>query len=234
MHYKGYKKYTFLDENETITNVIDKNQSIIRWGDGETNILLGKSIYFQKYNHRLRLMLRDTLFSDEKNILICIPVDYLKCSIFQLIRQKKLRVWAYTRYVLHSYLRKSRTYGDAFIFRTKSKLNKEQISLLWDNKSVILVGSSREKYIDFSRQQKLKCEFVQIDESNAFNKYQETLEKIIEISKNYSNQELRVLISAGPMAKILVHQLSLLGFVSYDIGQYLNWKFYDVLSEKGI
>ena len=44
----------------------------------------------------------------------------------------------------------------------------------------------------------------------------------------------KVLISAGPTAKVLVYRLATEGLICYDMGQYFKWKFYDKSNFKGI
>ena len=73
MQEKKIKNPIVKDVNEAIDIIVKNKASISRYGDGEFNLLQGKSINFQEYDENLALRLKEILVSDEKNMLICIP-----------------------------------------------------------------------------------------------------------------------------------------------------------------
>ena len=60
---------------KSIQETIDEMhyKSIIRFGDGEMQIILGNGIYYQSYHPELSQKLRCILITDANNLLICIP-----------------------------------------------------------------------------------------------------------------------------------------------------------------
>ena len=73
MQVKKIKNPIVKDVNDAIDIIVKNKASISRYGDGEFNLLQGKSINFQEFDENLALRLKEILVSDEKNMLICIP-----------------------------------------------------------------------------------------------------------------------------------------------------------------
>ncbi len=59
--------------DETISKILNYNSSVIRFGDGEMEIIKGKSIGFQKYDVELANKLKDIMATNYDNLMICIP-----------------------------------------------------------------------------------------------------------------------------------------------------------------
>ena len=76
---KGFK---IKSPDETLDEIIKKKKSIVRFGDGEFDIIFGKNIPFQKKSEKLIKKLKEILQSDEKDLLIGIynglNSEYLK------------------------------------------------------------------------------------------------------------------------------------------------------------
>jgi hypothetical protein len=103
-HPYGVKKCEYLDEEQTLKMIINNNMSLIRWGDGETQFVYGRGIYFQDYNEDLKNDLIAVITNKSQNVLKAIPVEYLEDNIISLILKGKLRVWSYTRYYFYRLL----------------------------------------------------------------------------------------------------------------------------------
>ena len=58
---------------ETLHEIINNNKSISRFGDGEFNLIFGRSISFQKANKLLSKRLKNILESNEEGLLIGLP-----------------------------------------------------------------------------------------------------------------------------------------------------------------
>lgn len=235
LHPQGNKKCLYLDEEQTLEMVIKNNMSLIRWGDGETQIIFGKSIYFQDFNENLKNDLLKLILNKSPNVLKCIPVKYLKKNILNLIFQKKLRLWAKTRYFFYKLCTGNEIYGDAFLFRPESKLTNSQIEKLWIGKKIILVVNEEQIFKDFSKKYKDNdIFFIKIKKKNAYEEKDIILEKIFKYLSNNDPNHIRVLVSAGPTAKIIVYEVARNGYIAYDMGHYFTWKFYNLLSSKNI
>ena len=64
---------------------------------------------------------------------------------------------------------------------------------------------------------KCNVEFIEVPSENSYDKIDSIYDKIIQ-KLNSSKMEYTILISAGPMAKVLVYRLAKVGIVSYDTG----------------
>ena len=64
---KGYK---IKSPDETLDELINENKSIVRFGDGEFDIIFGNNIPFQNTSEKLMKKLNEILQSDEKDLLI--------------------------------------------------------------------------------------------------------------------------------------------------------------------
>lgn len=51
------------DIDESLDLILNKHKSVIRFGDGEFNIIRGESIFYQDYNKELALRLESIILS---------------------------------------------------------------------------------------------------------------------------------------------------------------------------
>lgn len=239
-HFFGMKNLNYLNSVETINDLLENNKSLIRWGDGETALYLGKDIEFQKSNKELSQELQkilDSYCKKEVNFLLAAPNFYLKTSFFNLYKLRKHRTWFLTRYVFGKKFLKLPLLGDAFIFRPLSTANNNDIERLWLNNNVVLVNSDKKILEDFKiRYPSIKVSFIKIENVNAFSNLSFILEEIQKAYNinNFNKEDTKILISAGPTAKIILSKLCVLGYIGYDMGHYFTWKFYGVSNSKGI
>ncbi|WP_373838613.1 GT-D fold domain-containing glycosyltransferase [Methanospirillum sp.] len=230
----------FYNAMQTINHLKNNKQSLIRWGDGETQILIGRSIKFQKRNNELQkylYLILDEHSKENAPYLLAMPNYFLKKSKKQLVENEKYYIWRDTRYLFSQYSKKNQIYGDAFVFRPLSKLTNKDIEPLWLGKNVILVCSKKKYFDDFKeRYHDQKIFNILIPESNAFEVFEEIVLKIKKIYfRNCLNKDdTRVLIAAGPAAKAIIYVLSKESIICYDMGHYFEWIFYNRTNFKGI
>jgi hypothetical protein len=226
----------FLNKEESLNLLVNTNKSLIRWGDGESTILTGGNLYFQ--NNSFKLVKKFHLFvrkySNKSNYLIAIPTEYLKKSKNNLSLDNKYKMWLYTRFVYWLYFKKiDVTYLDSFIFRENTSLKNTAIEKLWINKKhVFFVHSNFKYFFDFKEKYKslFKTYFIQIPSANAFNYSTNVINKLLKIIKDKEllQNEICILISAGPAGKIIVVEMSNKGFQALDMGHYFDYKFYEL------
>jgi hypothetical protein len=154
--------------------------------------------------------------------LLAIPVNEIQRAktLFQDENKGKYELWKSTRFLFGNHFDRRNLYGDAMLGRV---LNMEILQKLWmESKKLIIVCNDRQVYEKFSRNYVNKdIYFVKIARINAFQDYPKILEKIfalIDSNKLLDKNELKILISAGPTAKVLVYDLSSLGYITYDLG----------------
>lgn len=210
--------------DEAIDIIIKNKASISRFGDGEFNLLQGKSIKFQEYDKNLALKLKEVLNSNENNMLICMP------DVFNGLKEYvpySKRVWtallARNRKAWCELLNMNKIYYNAFLSRPyviyKNKSNCESkfnnLKRIWQDKELIIIegeksrlGVGNDLFDNSKNIQRIIC-----PSTNAYEKYEEIISKV----QKYSKEKL-ILIALGPTATILAYDLFKLGFQAIDIG----------------
>lgn len=216
------KNSLFLTAKETIDEVIVKNKSLIRLGDGEFNILEGKDVHYQKHSLELQknieLIINKYIDNPkESNYLLCMPGEYLACSGLSLLRKKRyVASWSFSRYLFKKRYDKDIQYGDSFVFADQ---NEEIYRKIWQDSNVenVIFVHNDIVYADkFTNKYNINTVPVIIPCSNSFDEKDQILNEIKQKFKNYPNAV--VLISAGPTAKYLVYQLAQNNIRAIDTG----------------
>lgn len=207
------KMPTVLSIDSTLDLISNSEASVVRFGDGELEIIFGKSIPYQKYSKRLSDRLYEILKknSTEKE-LICLPEIGRKdgyytdsASIFwgdyanQHVKFFESQKWA-------------KFYGNSFISRPymdlENKSNSERyfdkLKKLWSSKDLLIVegentraGIGNDLFSNASSVLRVIC-----PSQNAY----EYCEEIKNAIRKHSLNRL-VLIMLGPTAKVIVDDL---------------------------
>ncbi len=61
------------DKNETLDTLLNTNNSIARYGDGEFSLIFGQDISFQKFSPILQQRLKEILLENNNNLMVAIP-----------------------------------------------------------------------------------------------------------------------------------------------------------------
>ena len=209
-------KLNILNSEETIIK-IKEGYSICRFGDGEFyNILVNKKDIknMQKYSDSLRKKLLFILNTPTSNLLIGIPTEEYKERIFWIKKFHK----DFIKY--HKVNDINFIYASAYFSRPDctGKLNEKYFNLvksIWDNKNVVLVNFNLElkKYKLFSNCNSI--EFIEIPRKDCFFEY----ENILNECKKYFKKGYIFLLSCGPTATVLSHDITVCGEIAIDIGQ---------------
>lgn len=216
-------KLNALNYRDTIGLISENKLSLIRWGDGETSVLLGYDIAYQVSTAELRNKMREiiTTYNNrgiESGYLLAMPLKYLFYDGFTLFNEKLCKYWVHTRYLFKTSLNKNNKYGDAFLFSEGMNQYYEKI---WENAShIIFVHSGLNYYKKFCSTYKKNTFFVEIPEKNCFGRYKEIEEEIVNIieANRLDTKKTYVLISAGPAAKVIVFDLAQKGLICIDTG----------------
>ena len=213
--------------DETLDELMKTEKSLIRFGDGEFNIMNGYSIAFQEYNEELARGMKEILLTaNQEEMLLCMPevfktfrgefpLDYNS----EIFWKKELDRYAdfFKEYC------QSKTYGSAFISRpyiySKDKTRAfdqfEKMKQLFEGKDLLIVegvtsrsGVGNDLFDKANSIKRIICPSY-----NAFSKIQEIREKILEHVEGRL-----ILLMLGPTAKVLAYQLSQLGYRALDLG----------------
>ncbi len=210
-------KKGFIGSNQTIKEACDKTKSIIRFGDGEFRIMFAhKGIHYQDYDKNLAKELKKIFLNYEINseYLVCVPSVFFQ-NIGWFLKQDKKYAYCFAapRNHFRKIMKRNLNYGDAFCF---SQGKVEEYLKLWKEAKHLIVIHNDKKWAKMLEINSCKVSFVEIPSKNSYEQIDEIEEKIINIKKKFN--DAKILISAGPMAKVLVYRLSKKNIVSYDVG----------------
>lgn len=221
-----FRKIKIYNDDETLNEIINKNKSIARYGDGEFKFIFGRNIGFQKYDKGMSKRLLDILNSKEENLLIGINAPYKQRNLnrlnlhgknyykawfrrfrFRLARILKNKVY-YSSTITRFYMDlKSKRRVPDFIKRLKKIWDKRDVVIIEGEKSRLGIGNNL--FDNMNSIQRIICPVT-----NAFNRYNEILNTVkTKITKNRL-----ILIALGPTATILAYDLYKLGYQAIDVG----------------
>ncbi len=228
-------KAKILDANQTADAVIS-GKSLIRLGDGEMRIMRGLSIGYQDYTDELFsefCAIRDTAecLGDGCPYLLCVPKRFMSASSLSLLKKRKYASsWAEARLYFKRKFPKSFTYGDAFVFSVENRGEYERIFTSLCQRNVIFVHNDEIYASTFARQYGASVHFIPCPKRNAHSSAREIEMAILDMiaSSAWKQDEVSVIISAGPCAKALVLRLSLKGYHAIDAGHCFDYPLEDM------
>lgn len=213
------RKYniTVMDNYESLKLVKNKGLSIIRFGDGEFDIIRGNDIPYQVYNSALaNKMQKLILKGSTDDVLICLPDVFEKMNRYN----KKCRdfydkqFFYQNRKILKDIENTKNIYGSTFISRpyidlkdkSQSKEYFEELKSLWYGKDILIVEGkytrSGEGNDLFSKTNSISR--IIVPSKNAFDKKNRVEQAI----RKYAKNKL-VLLMVGPTAKIIISDLKI-------------------------
>ena len=237
---RKYKFPIIKSGEEAVELILDERKSLIRFGDGEFEIMAGKERpVFQQYNDVLAKRLRDVIQSEDNRIMIAIANNYGDLSIYTDEVADAIREYMTeeVRTFHNTILKPDKKYYDAYMFkcyfpyRDKSKTLERmaQIKRIWNKRNVVLVegdktrtGCGNDLLEDVESVTRILCPTI-----NAFSYYEEILDAVLKMDK-----ENLILIVLGPAGKVLAFDLVQAGYQVVDIGQVdMDYEWY--LANKG-
>lgn len=223
---KGKYKFPILhSDEEAVGRIVNEKCSLIRFGDGEFEIMAGKErAPFQKYEKDLSDRLREVIRSREDNILIALANNYGSLDSYKDKDGIREYMTEEVRAFHSSLLDYRRVYYDAYMFkcyfRSKDRKDAERRYALgkkiWADRDVILIegaktrtGQGNDLLDNAGSVQRILC-----PTQNAYRRYQDILEEAKKISR-----DKLILCALGPAGKVLAYDLILNGYQVVDIGQ---------------
>lgn len=221
---KNNRRPNVLSIIDTISLILKKDLSVIRFGDGEIFMIDGGDTAFQKNSAELVSKLESILQANNPNLLICIPGIWEKLDMFEPYaywfnmhhRYRNGHVWK-------SLISLNQIYGDTnmtrpyLAYKDKSHSNEifNKLFSIWSGKDVVLIEGEKSRLgvgnDMFDRTRSLKR--ILCPPENAYSKYDDIKKAALNI-----NKDTLILISLGPTAKVLAYDLFLLGYRVIDIG----------------
>ena len=212
------------DINQTLDYIVENQSSIIRFGDGEMDLMLGRSIPYQVYDENLASQLKEiiSLQSDEK-LVIGLPNVFADRSNFT---SEAEAFWkGHLEHHLKDYVELATAdwYGTTFVSRpyidyvdkSQSFSQFEKLKQIWKNEDILIVegvtsrsGVGNDLFDGANSIKRIIC-----PSHNAYSRIEEIQEAVLQYAENRL-----ILCMLGPTAKILSYNLFKKGYRVLDIG----------------
>jgi hypothetical protein len=202
-------------------------RSLIRLGDGEVALLLGRSIKFQTAHIELQKKLGALIsnYATSSPYILCLPKVGLSNDVRSLASPMKRSIWTLFRLYFTHRFRHQVPYADAHLF-----YDHEQVETFFrddfQQRIAICVGkhdirSSRLK--EFLSTNFFAFYFIEAPAINAFAKEKELLQAITTCVQQYCTTHTPiVLLGIGPASKPIAHHLSEKSIQAIDVGHGLE------------
>lgn len=222
-----YKKPQIVTMDRTIDAIIQRKASIARYGDGEFDIIFGRTEGYQKrdleLSSRLKAILKKNHESDR--FLVALPDCFGDLSHFipeaQLHWQLRLNKerWRWYRLLDRRYpyyhAQISRFYHD-WTDKSQSVRWAEMLKRIWEKRSLLVVegektrmGIGNDLFDSASSIRRILC-----PAENAFDHYDNILNTVCK----YATSNDLILMALGPTATVLAYDLFYRGYQAVDIG----------------
>ncbi len=224
--YNKIVHYDILDDKEVINEIIYKNKSLARFGDGEFKWIMHiKQNSFQKDDFMLSNKLKECLYcNNNPNLLIGIPRALINIDDYNKYAKN---IWKkfICSYGMKCYdlIPKNKIYADTNItrfymdYKDKSNVKNriDNLKLIWENRDIVIVEGLKTKMgvnNDLFNNAK-SIHRLLVPNKDAFDKYNDIYNEVIK-----QNKKNLILLSIGPTATVLANDLSKIGFQAIDIG----------------
>lgn len=232
------QRFKINSADETLDKLVNTSSSIIRFGDGEINLMAGNSIPFQHADEKLAERLKEALADCSDNLMQGIPLLFASHmgNNIEAIHFTRAFYGKYHNFIVQN-LNKDREYYDVSTTYRYIGNGGTDVSFLedyynkfisiWKDKDIAVICGDRifnvidNNIFDFAS----SVEYIYAPSTNAFDKYEEIKERALKIDKHKI-----VIIILGPTATILAYDLFKQGYRALDIGHLA--KDYDAYKKK--
>lgn len=185
-------------------------RAIVRWGDGETQLVLGRNIGYQEASKEIGRELRMVLRSRRPDMLLCVPPALIDLSNQkQRVPAREQRIWFKTLILIRFFTKGRKFVGDAFMFRMETEFSgwKYLKIVLRESSGIIIVSSEQEDLVRLEGEAgTANIAQVLVPSRHAFSQRESVLEEIYSLLQDGGFDT--VLFSAGPLSKILILELT--------------------------
>jgi len=183
-----------------------QGHSFVRWGDGETALVRGKSIYYQEYDQTLKEKLEQVVRHPPRNTIFGVPWVIYSSLLDPRWNQRIFKIMFSTRVywskVLRPRIKNVKFSRTEFWWDRASQLDSLIREIVGLGRKIVLIGDK--KFLALCPD---KTEHIPIPNLDAFSQYQTIAMKIQEILD--SNASLvTLLVAAGPTTKAVVNDFA--------------------------
>lgn len=212
------------DIEDTLRELIERNASISRFGDGELDIMAGRSIPFQKYDNDLAEKMKLILKTEYEDFFVGIPDIFKGLSIYNdrardyyrnHLRNNR-KIWAHLLNSRKKYYctGMTRPYMD-LVNKSNSKKYFELLGQIWNGKKVVIVEGEKSR-LGIGNDLFNECQEIKrilCPPTDAFSFYDAIISEVEGFSKDYL-----ILLALGPTATVMAFDLYKKGYRALDIG----------------
>ncbi|RTZ18484.1 SP_1767 family glycosyltransferase, partial [Streptococcus pneumoniae] len=210
--------------DETLDYIIEHNSSLVRFGDGEVNLMWGLPIPYQNHDLELANQLKHIvgLESDEK-LVVCLPDAFDDRFVFTWWATPFWKEHMNVYMDFYKELCKGSWYGSTFISRpyidyedkSKAKGQFEKLKSIWENRDILIVeGITSRSGVGNDLFDKVKSvKRIICPSHNAYSVVDNIQEEIMKHAENRL-----ILCMLGPTAKVLSYNLCQMGYQVLDVG----------------
>ncbi len=210
---QGIKVPNIMTVDETIETLLNSNKSIARFGDGELNLMLGKSIPMQEASPELTARLTEVFSSkdDELCVSILYALYHSKENLSDINKWFWRKFGTEFRRTMENFIDYDKTYGAAEMTLAYSYFKNydyqayfDKMRQIWDKKDIVIVcGKTVFNNIETNIfDNASSIEYIHTPRIDAFKEFNSILEECLQ----KDSSKLFILI-CGPTAKILTYDL---------------------------
>nr|WP_324255427.1 SP_1767 family glycosyltransferase [Limosilactobacillus reuteri] len=214
------------DANKSLDLILENRKSVIRFGDGELDLIRGDSIPYQNYEPELAKRLKKIILRGNfNNTLVCLPDVFKSLNRYNHYAEDFYNSVFFPKndHFLKEIEKTNNWYGSTFISRpyidlvdkSKSAETFTKLKQLWQGQDLLIVegaltrsGVGNDLFADAKSIKRILCP--------AKNSYQQIDQIEQAIRANAENR--LVLLMLGPTAKVIVDDLQDLSNQMIDIG----------------
>jgi len=239
--YRKGLNYHALSAEESLQMLLETKKSLIRFGNGESEIMVGSGMGTQEYHRDLRKGLIEIIkdYSPRSNYLLALTNWQLRKSVDELKAtpgKKAYYIWRFMRYLYWrlGMEKIDMPFLEADMFRIGPVgLKKEEIKKLWQNISNLIVVYNSKRHCELFRKDHAgkNIFFVQIPDKNFFYVIYQTYNEIMDIIGKYhiNKRDLAVLVAGGPAGKVLCYYICQKydNILAFDMGNFFHMHYYE-------
>lgn len=220
-----HKTIQVRDINASLDYILDTNCSVVRFGDGEMDLIAGVGIPYQPYHEALSQALKDIIrLQSNERLLVCLSDVFERTERYNEFCNRFWSGHLHHYQAFYKELCQADWYGSTFISRPYMDLVDKSVSQgyfaklkqVWEQRDVLIVegrttrsGIGNDLFDNAKSLQRIIC-----PSRNAFEYYQEIYDTILRFGK-----DKLILLMLGPTAKVLAYQLSKVeGYQAIDLG----------------
>ncbi|MCC4396534.1 SP_1767 family glycosyltransferase [Limosilactobacillus reuteri] len=214
------------DNNESLDLILENRKSVVRFGDGEFNLIRGDSIPYQNYEPELAKRLKKIILRGNfNNTLVCLPDVFKGLNRYNHYAEDfyKSSFFPKNDHFLKEIAQTNNWYGSTFISRpyidlvdkSKSTATFTKLKQIWQGRDLLIVegaltrsGVGNDLFADAKSIKRILCP--------AKDSYQQINQIELAIRANAENR--LILLMLGPTAKVIVDDLQDLSNQMIDIG----------------